>query len=66
MGNGVSTTGEPRPHAYVPDRTAGRDWHGRSFCAVCHLPRANKRHDYTPPPDLGARILGERIDLEEM
>ena len=60
-------TGRARSHAFVFDREVGRDWHGRAFCAVCHLPRGNKRHDFTPPPpdDVGARILGERLDLED-
>ena len=48
-----------RPHTFVPDFSEPADHKGNRLCAGCSMPKDNRVHDYTPPKDNSARIIGE-------
>jgi hypothetical protein len=51
-----------RPHTYVADLAEAADWEGNRLCMGCHLPERSRVHDYKPPKDNSARIIGESGD----
>lgn len=53
-----------KPH---PFQYGEKDVFGRSWCAVCGLPKQNQRHDLPDPPaeDAAMRAAGDAQDDDE-